>query len=87
MPLTSSIHARAAGRAVLVAALLAGLGGCGAFNDATRGMADTLTLYKPEVVQGNFVSKEQVEDYARRKGVSLQQAERWLAANLDYDPE
>ena len=33
------------------------------------------------------VSKEQVEDYARRKGVSLVQAERWLAANLDYDPE
>jgi 5-methyltetrahydrofolate--homocysteine methyltransferase len=33
------------------------------------------------------VSKEQVEDYARRKGVSLQQAERWLASNLDYDPE
>ena len=30
---------------------------------------------------------EQIEDYARRKGVSLQQAERWLAANLDYDPE
>jgi 5-methyltetrahydrofolate--homocysteine methyltransferase len=33
------------------------------------------------------VSKEQAEDYARRKGTSLQQAERWLAANLDYDPE
>jgi 5-methyltetrahydrofolate--homocysteine methyltransferase len=33
------------------------------------------------------VSKEQVEDYARRKGVGLQQAERWLASNLDYDPE
>ena len=33
------------------------------------------------------VSREQVEDYARRKGVSLAQAERWLAANLDYDPE
>jgi 5-methyltetrahydrofolate--homocysteine methyltransferase len=33
------------------------------------------------------VSKEQAEDYARRKGVSLQQAERWLASNLDYDPE
>jgi 5-methyltetrahydrofolate--homocysteine methyltransferase len=33
------------------------------------------------------VSREQVEDYARRKGVSVQQAERWLAANLDYDPE
>ncbi len=33
------------------------------------------------------VSKEQVEDYARRKGVSLLQAERWLASNLDYDPD
>ncbi|MFZ7094849.1 methionine synthase [Luteimonas dalianensis] len=33
------------------------------------------------------VSKEQVADYARRKGVELAQAERWLASNLDYDPE
>jgi len=33
------------------------------------------------------VSKEQVEDYARRKDVSVAQAERWLAANLDYDPD
>ncbi|MFC7301930.1 methionine synthase [Cognatiluteimonas weifangensis] len=33
------------------------------------------------------VSREQVADYARRKGVSLQQAERLLASNLDYDPE
>ncbi len=33
------------------------------------------------------VSKEQVTDYARRKGVELAQAERWLASNLDYDPE
>lgn len=33
------------------------------------------------------VSKEQAEDYARRKGVGLAQVERWLASNLDYDPE
>ncbi|TBR11663.1 MAG: methionine synthase, partial [Lysobacter sp.] len=33
------------------------------------------------------ISKEQVTDYARRKGVELTQAERWLAPNLDYDPE
>jgi 5-methyltetrahydrofolate--homocysteine methyltransferase len=33
------------------------------------------------------VSKEQAADYAQRKGVSLAQAERWLASNLDYDPE
>ncbi|MDH5823190.1 methionine synthase [Luteimonas sp. RD2P54] len=33
------------------------------------------------------VSKEQVDDYARRKGVSRARAERLLASNLDYDPE
>jgi len=33
------------------------------------------------------VSKEQVEDYAARKGWTLAEAERWLAPNLDYDPE
>jgi 5-methyltetrahydrofolate--homocysteine methyltransferase len=33
------------------------------------------------------VSKEQVADYAKRKGVELAQAERWLASNLDYDPD
>ncbi len=33
------------------------------------------------------VSKEQAQDYARRKGVPLGQVERWLASNLDYDPE
>ena len=33
------------------------------------------------------VSKEQVADYARRKGVTLAQAERWLSSNLDYDPD
>jgi len=33
------------------------------------------------------LSKEQVEDYAKRKGWSVTEAERWLASNLDYDPE
>jgi 5-methyltetrahydrofolate--homocysteine methyltransferase len=33
------------------------------------------------------VTKQQVEDYARRKGWTLAEAERWLAPNLDYDPE
>ena len=28
-----------------------------------------------------------VADYARRKGMTLQEAERWLAPNLAYDPE
>jgi 5-methyltetrahydrofolate--homocysteine methyltransferase len=33
------------------------------------------------------LTREQVEDYARRKGWTLAEAERWLAPNLDYDPE
>jgi len=33
------------------------------------------------------VTKQQVEDYAKRKGWTLAEAERWLAPNLDYDPE
>ncbi|WP_196138345.1 methionine synthase [Aliikangiella sp. G2MR2-5] len=31
------------------------------------------------------ISKEQVESYAKRKGWSLEEAERWLAPNLAYD--
>ncbi len=33
------------------------------------------------------VTRDQVEDYARRKGMRLREAERWLAPNLAYDPE
>jgi 5-methyltetrahydrofolate--homocysteine methyltransferase len=31
------------------------------------------------------IARDQVEDYARRKGMSLEQAEKWLAPNLGYD--
>jgi 5-methyltetrahydrofolate--homocysteine methyltransferase len=33
------------------------------------------------------INRDQVEDYARRKGMSVQEAERWLAPNLGYEPE
>ncbi len=33
------------------------------------------------------IERDQVEDYARRKGWTLQEAERWLAPNLAYQPE
>jgi 5-methyltetrahydrofolate--homocysteine methyltransferase len=33
------------------------------------------------------ITKAQVEDYAKRKKWTLAEAERWLAPNLDYDPE
>ncbi|KZK73483.1 MAG: methionine synthase [Pelodictyon luteolum] len=32
------------------------------------------------------IQKDQVEDYAGRKGLSLQDAEKWLAPNLAYEP-
>lgn len=33
------------------------------------------------------IDREQVADYAERKGWSLAEAERWLAPNLAYDPD
>ena len=32
------------------------------------------------------IERDQVEDYARRKGWSVEEAERWLAPVLNYDP-
>ena len=32
------------------------------------------------------ITRDQVEDYARRKGMSVEEVERWLAPNLGYDP-
>ena len=33
------------------------------------------------------IDRDQVHDYARRKGVSVADVERWLLPNLGYDPE
>jgi 5-methyltetrahydrofolate--homocysteine methyltransferase len=33
------------------------------------------------------IGRDQVEDYAARKGMSVTETERWLAPVLDYDPE
>ncbi|MEO6967296.1 MAG: methionine synthase [Rhodanobacteraceae bacterium] len=64
--------------------------------ELTEGMA----MYPAAAVSGWYFShprsqyfvvgrltKQQVEDYAKRKGWTLAEAERWLASNLDYDPE
>ena len=32
------------------------------------------------------IGRDQVEDYARRRGINVRDAERWLAPNLAYDP-
>jgi 5-methyltetrahydrofolate--homocysteine methyltransferase len=33
------------------------------------------------------IGKDQVESYAKRKGMPVEEAERWLAPNLSYEPE
>jgi 5-methyltetrahydrofolate--homocysteine methyltransferase len=33
------------------------------------------------------IGRDQVEDYARRKGWAVEEVERWLAPNLAYEPE
>ncbi len=33
------------------------------------------------------LQKDQIEDYSKRKGMSVTELERWLAPNLGYDPE
>ena len=33
------------------------------------------------------IARDQVEDYARRKGWTMEEAELWLSPNLGYDPE
>ncbi|HEV8318958.1 MAG TPA: methionine synthase, partial [Vicinamibacterales bacterium] len=33
------------------------------------------------------IGRDQIEDYARRKGMTLAEAERWLTPNLAYEPD
>jgi 5-methyltetrahydrofolate--homocysteine methyltransferase len=46
-------------------------------------------LHHPEARYFNVgrIGKDQVEDYARRLGESVTEAERWLRPNLAYDPD
>lgn len=61
-------------------ALGASVAACGSFNSASRKFADSITPYKVEVVQGNVISKEQVE--ALQKGMSRQQVKDLLGTPL-----
>jgi 5-methyltetrahydrofolate--homocysteine methyltransferase len=68
--------------------------------NAGRALTESFAMYPAASVSGYYfshprsqyfvvgrLSREQVADYAKRKGMTLAQAERWLASNLDYDPE
>ena len=47
-----------------------------------------LYLHHPKAKYFNlgYVGRDQVADYARRRGWTLEEAEKWLATNLAYDP-
>jgi outer membrane protein assembly factor BamE len=62
------------------AAALVLLAGCGSFDGAGRRVATALTPYKVEVVQGNFISREQVE--ALQKGMTREQVRNVLGTPL-----
>jgi 5-methyltetrahydrofolate--homocysteine methyltransferase len=62
-------------------------------------LTDSYAMYPTAAVSGFYFShpsaryfavgkidRDQVEDYARRKGWSVTQAERWLGPNLGYEP-
>lgn len=54
--------------------------GCGSFNNATQRLAGAITPYKIQVVQGNFISREQVESL--KPGMSRQQVRDVLGTPL-----
>ena len=67
-------------RVLAAAAVLALLAGCGSVDSTSRRIATALTPYKVEVVQGNFVSKEQVD--ALKPGMSREQVRQILGTPL-----
>ncbi|MEJ5992024.1 outer membrane protein assembly factor BamE [Ramlibacter sp. PS3R-8] len=64
---------------LLAAAVLAALAGCGTLTSSAR-ITTALTPYRIEIVQGNFVSKEQVD--ALQKGMSRDQVRQVLGTPL-----
>lgn len=79
MPVKARIHARL-GSVLLLGAALGTLAGCGSLDGASRRLANVVTPYKIDIVQGNFVSREQVE--ALKPGMGRQQVREILGTPL-----
>jgi outer membrane protein assembly factor BamE len=75
----SASHTRATRLAMAVAAGMAA-SACGSLDSVSNRLAGSITPYKVEVVQGNFVSKEQVE--ALKPGMTRQQVRDILGTPL-----
>jgi outer membrane protein assembly factor BamE len=67
-------------RLALALATCAAASACSSFDNMSHGIAGIVTPYKVEVVQGNFVSREQVE--ALKPGMSRQQVRDILGTPL-----
>ncbi len=67
-------------RTSLFAAVCATLTGCAGFNDASLSMASVISPYRIDVVQGNFVSSEQVA--LLKPGMARQQVRDLLGTPL-----
>lgn len=79
MPDKACCNARL-GRILLVSAAVAALAACGSLDGASRRVASVVTPYKIDIVQGNFVSREQVQ--ALQPGMSRQQVRELLGTPL-----
>jgi outer membrane protein assembly factor BamE len=79
-PASSATRCALAAGAALAALAIAG---CGSFDSASERIATAITPYKIEVVQGNFVSREQVA--ALRPGMSRIQVRDILGTPLVAD--
>ena len=79
MPVKARCSARL-GLVLLVGASVAALAGCSSLDGASTRIASIVTPYKIDVVQGNFVSREQVE--ALQPGMSRQQVREILGTPL-----
>jgi len=67
-------------RLALAFGACAALAACGAFDSMTQRVAGSITPYRIEVVQGNFVSREQVE--ALKPGMTRQHVRELLGTPL-----
>lgn len=68
------------GLTALACLAVLGLAGCGSFNRSVANPANWFTPYKVDVIQGNFISKEQVESL--KTGMSRAQVKDMLGTPL-----
>jgi len=80
MPLPMHLQARSRAGLALTLAIAAALAGCSSVDGAAHRVANAVTPYKVDVVQGNFVSSEQVQ--ALQPGMSRQQVRDILGTAL-----